>query len=173
MVNTPRPRETFPRVNAKSENGTGEHVPYVFRQLRRARGRNLRGCGSMSSLLRAALCSSRAGSPQREGRDSTGEKRGPTRANFTPWTHHREREGARRDGEKVAALSKRRCSRVEDSRGTTLRERHSGVEHAAAPFGPWNCACVHLWFRRLCVRACGCAVRVSMRSRVCAREFLP
>lgn len=40
-------------------------------------------------------------------------------------------ERARR--QEVAALSKRRCSRVKDSRGTTLRERHSGFEHAAAP----------------------------------------
>jgi len=75
---------------------------------------------------------------------------------------------ARRNGEKVAALSKRRCSRVEDSRGTTLRERHSGVEHAAAPYSPWNCACVLLrsfvWV----------AVRVYVWSaRLCAREFLP
>lgn len=49
-----------------------------------------------------------------------------------------------------------------------MRERHSGVEHAAAPYSPWNCACVS---PRSFVRV---PVRVYVWSaRVCAREFLP
>jgi len=83
---------------------------------------------------------------------------------------------ARRDGEKVAALSKRRCSRVEDSRGTTLRERHSGVEHAAAPFSPQNCACVHprlsIWvIVRVYVFLCVC-VRARARLPPIARLYI-
>lgn len=73
---------------------------------------------------------------------------------------------ATRDGEKIAALSKRRCSRVDDSRGTTLRERHSGVEHAAAPFSPRNCACVHPTV--ICMSGCAC-----VHGFACARARLP
>lgn len=83
---------------------------------------------------------------------------------------------ARRNGEKVAALSKRRCSRVEDSRGTTLRERHSGVEHAAAPYSPWNCACVRLWSLvwvavRVYVWSAPVRARVPPISLGCISEF--
>lgn len=86
---------------------------------------------------------------------------------------------ARRDGEKVAALSKRRCSRVDDSRGTTLRERHSGVEHAAAPFSPRDCACVHprlpVWVavRVYVGSACVCARATSSHSSVVYQTVSP
>jgi len=78
---------------------------------------------------------------KREREASLPERAGPSRASFGPLpvnttVNTGTQETEARDGEKVAALSKRRCSRVEDSRGTTLRERHSGVEHAAAPFSP-------------------------------------
>jgi len=154
---------TSAKTNEGENRGWSDHTHVSLCQSRRiARGRSLRGCVFMLRcyvISCAPLRTARKGSQKR----SSGV-RNPSCVlrPLTPGTRR-----ARRDGEKVAALSKRRCSRVEDSRGTTLRERHSGVEHAAAPFSRGtaelrlcapttvymgDCACVRV-FMCVCARA--------------------
>lgn len=127
-------------------------------------------CEAAVSCRRYAISRTRSSRKRVRGWEVLGIASGPLSREFHPLTPPPTMgtRRARRNGEKVAALSKRRCSRVEDSRGTTLRERHSGIEHAAAPYSPWNCACVLLWSLVWVV------VRVYVwPARLCAREFLP